>query len=145
MYFVNDWCMRNICLSESELSRLVVFHPSQAFHFSIFISEMTGTLGTPALQSSERHQGAESFAQVKWAPSWWRDLLSGFLPFCEIYYLLNDTWALLYTNLSCQKISFFWNKVMLKETLIYLDSQWVVWRGDFKDRGTAGNWRHIGK
>lgn len=72
-------------------------------------------------------------------------MLSSCLPFCEIYYLLNDTWALQYTNLSSQKISFFLNEVVLKETLIYLGSQWVGWRGNFEDRKTAGNWRHTGK
>lgn len=50
--------MRNICLSETELARLVVFHPSQAHHSNIHISKKTGALLTHDLLSSERGQGA---------------------------------------------------------------------------------------
>lgn len=111
MYFVNDWCIRNVCLSESELSRLVVSHPSQAFHSSIFISGKTGTLGTCALQSSERHQGTELFAEVKSNG----DLLGGHTC-CPVFYLsVKFTTCLMMPGLCYIKICPLKDFILLKQ------------------------------
>lgn len=145
MYFVNDWCMRNTCLSGIiQAGSFLSFTGLPLQYAYIWEDRSSSNTCSPKFRRTPKN-GVICTNEVEWGLSWWQHLLSSFLPFCEIYYLLNEAWALLYTNASSQKISCFWNKMVLKVKLIYLGSQRVGWWGNLEDGKTAGCWRHIGK